>query len=722
MVLPAGNRGYQLAVLVLVGCLTTVWLFARGAGERELELAKADFVAEANQLSELLRQRLLTYELTARGGVSLFASVSWPSAAQWQDYTDSLRIGERGLGMLGLGYAAYLTPDSLAALQLELRAAGQGMYQVQPRGVRERYGPVVYIAPSSGAASGMVGYDLYSEPMRRAAMQAARDAGDVRLSGPAGMPVNSGGDADPRSVLLLFAPVYAGGGVPSSQVGRRAGLQGWVYVPFETAGLVQSALAPVQRSAHVRIVDVDGGTMQEIYADPGYADVAAMRRTLVHGIEYDMHGRRWRMEFAVPQGAPAGRALPVRQATLLAGTAFSFLLFAIVWVLALTQSRAERLAARMSDSYRRSEVRFRSAMEYSAIGTALLDHAGRIMDVNPALVEVLGVDAGQLRGRSLDRWFVDEPMSPPDGGGRDDGVVRATRELRRPDGGLRHAQLTYAPVPGDIGSGVARLVQVEDVTERLRAESRVRELNRTLESSVAERTRELRQANRELESFAYSVSHDLRAPLRTIDGFSRMLHERYQAAVDATGRDYLSRIRAATLRMDALIDALLTMSRLSRAELRHVPLDLSRMAEEIVADLRQSDPEREVEVAVQPGLHAHGDAALVRNLLQNLIGNAWKFTARTPRAAIEVGCERRGDGSSACYVRDNGAGFSQEYATKLFRPFQRLHGQDEFAGHGIGLASVKRVVERHGGEVWAEGEPGRGACFWFRLPDEPPQA
>jgi light-regulated signal transduction histidine kinase (bacteriophytochrome) len=305
------------------------------------------------------------------------------------------------------------------------------------------------------------------------------------------------------------------------------------------------------------------------------------------------------------------------------------------------------------------------------------------------------------------------------GGGSLTAVVRATRELRRPDGEHRHVQLTYAPVPGEIGSGVARLVQVEDVTDRLRAEARVRELNRTLEGRVAERTRELELANRELETFAYSVSHDLRAPLRSIEGFGRMLAERCGEALDATGRDHLGRIRAAAARMDGLIEALLTMSRLGRAELRYAPLDLSRMVEDIVADLRQGEPGREVEVTVQPGLRAHGDPDLVRNLLQNLIGNAWKFTSRTPAARIEVGCTPHGGHESVCFVRDNGAGFSQEYASKLFRPFQRLHAQDEFAGHGVGLASVRRVVERHGGEVWAEGEPGKGACFRFVLPDKP---
>ena len=280
-------------------------------------------------------------------------------------------------------------------------------------------------------------------------------------------------------------------------------------------------------------------------------------------------------------------------------------------------------------------------------------------------------------------------------------------------------QLTFAPVPGDIGQDIARLVQVEDITERLRAEDRIHALNRSLEARVALRTRELTQANQELESFAYSVSHDLRAPLRAIDGFSRLLDDRYAANIDDAGRDYLARIRNAAGRMGELIGSLLKMSRLSRVELNLAPLDLSQLAAEIVADLRNVQPTRVVDVAIQPGLRAAGDASLLRNLLQNLLDNAWKFTAGVAHARIEFGAEpaaAAAEGMATFFVRDNGAGFASEYVHKLFRPFQRLHSQEQFAGHGIGLASVKRIVERHGGSIRAEGRPGEGATFWFTLP------
>src|SRR5690606_29714708 len=225
-----------------------------------------------------------------------------------------------------------------------------------------------------------------------------------------------------------------------------------------------------------------------------------------------------------------------------------------------------------------------------------------------------------------------------------------------------------------------------------------------------------------LESFAYSVSHDLRAPLRTIEGFSRLLGERYADKMDETGRDYLSRVRNAAGRMDDLIGALLKMSRVSRGPLTLESLDITRIAGDVVAVLRAGQPRREWDVVIEPGLQAVGDAALVRNVLQNLVGNAWKFTAGVADARIVVG------GGEACgeqvgfHVSDNGAGFPPEYAGKLFRPFQRLHNQEQFDGHGIGLASVKRIIERHGGTVGADGRPGEGATFRFTLPREMPAA
>ncbi|MGN6513897.1 MAG: sensor histidine kinase, partial [Lysobacteraceae bacterium] len=392
----------------------------------------------------------------------------------------------------------------------------------------------------------------------------------------------------------------------------------------------------------------------------------------------------------------------------------------VILSLARTRERAENLAERMAESYRRSEVRFRAAMQFSAIGQALLDRRGHIVEANASLARILGTSRERLVGTSFGSHFVDEadPIRTREMEAMPEGVVRTTRSLRRTDGDVRQAQLTFAPVPGDLGQDIARLVQVEDVTDRVRAEAQVLALNRSLEARVATRTHELTVANRELERFAYSVSHDLRAPLRAIDGFSRLLGERYAGALGDDGREYVARVRSAAARMGELIDSMLKMARLSRGDLRLRDLDLSRMAAELVAELRASEPHRNVEADIQPGLVAVGDPGLARSLLQNLLGNAWKFTRQREDARVAFGRTPAGE----FFVRDNGAGFDPAYADKLFRPFQRLHSQAEFAGHGIGLASVKRIVERHGGSLRAEGRPGEGATFYFTLPERAPEA
>ena len=263
-----------------------------------------------------------------------------------------------------------------------------------------------------------------------------------------------------------------------------------------------------------------------------------------------------------------------------------------------------------------------------------------------------------------------------------------------------------------IAAEIAReeLATAHEETERQADE--VRLLNETLEQRVAQRTVELEAANRELEAFSYSVSHDLRAPLRTIDGFSLALEEDYADAVDATGRDFIRRVRTGVQRMGALIDALLQLSRITRGEMVRETFGISQLAEE-VADIHLEDNlGREVEIHVQPDLEAEGDPRLLRIALENLMGNAVKFSSKKPKSVVDFGWDEE---KQAWFVRDNGAGFDMFYADKLFNAFNRLHGDKDFKGSGIGLATVARVIHRHHGRIWAESVVDDGATFWFTL-------
>jgi signal transduction histidine kinase len=263
---------------------------------------------------------------------------------------------------------------------------------------------------------------------------------------------------------------------------------------------------------------------------------------------------------------------------------------------------------------------------------------------------------------------------------------------------------------------ISRILKAE--AERDSAFRALEEANRDLERRVRERTAELEAVNKELESFSYSVSHDLRAPLRAIDGFSAALAEDFAEKLGQEGRENIERVRAGVRRMAELIEGMLVLSRAAKKEMDRRPVDLSALAEASVRELRAASPDRKAEVVVEKDLRALGDEGLLRSVVDNLLGNAWKFTSRQAAAKIEFGRGADDGGMSVFVVRDNGDGFDPASAHKLFGVFQRLHSQDEFPGTGVGLATVQRIISRHGGRIWAESARGKGAAFFFTLPKE----
>ncbi len=361
--------------------------------------------------------------------------------------------------------------------------------------------------------------------------------------------------------------------------------------------------------------------------------------------------------------------------------------------------------------------RYRALLESAPDAVVIADTHGRVVLVNAQTESLFGFGRHELLGMPVEmllperfradhaglrQGYAARPVTRPMGAGLD-------LYARRRDGGEFPVSISLSPIR--VGELTYVYAAIRDITAQRVAERRIRELN----DSLARQNNDLKAVNQELEAFSYSVSHDLRAPLRAIDGFSQILLKEHAGQLDEKGLDRLGRVRRGAQRMGELIDDLLKLSRVTRAELKVQRVDLGGLATEVVEALRKQEPERSVTLDIAPNLEAEADAKLLRIALDNLLGNAWKFTARRQAARIEVGREN----ATTFFVRDNGAGFDMAYADKLFGAFQRLHDATEFPGTGIGLATVQRVIHKHGGRIWAESAPEAGATFRFTLGTRP---
>lgn len=363
-----------------------------------------------------------------------------------------------------------------------------------------------------------------------------------------------------------------------------------------------------------------------------------------------------------------------------------------------------------------AETRFRSLLEAAPDAIVVADHRGRIILVNARMKEIFGYERSELMGQQID-LLVREGFRQKYIDGRNDVTsqagVRATEEeielcgLHK-DGSEFPIEITYSPLSTEEGTLI--LSAIRDITQRKRKEEAIQHLNQEL----ARRNADLVAANHELESFSYSVSHDLRAPLRAIDGFSLALLEDCNDQLPEDGKADLARIRSAATRMGQLIDDMLRLSRIVRSEIRFESVDLSKIVHEVASDLRALEPDRVADIRISPEMKVQGDRHLLRVMIENLLGNAWKFTSKREGARIEVGLQPQNT-EDVFFIRDNGSGFDMRYADKLFGVFQRLHSEKDYPGTGVGLATVQRIVNKHSGRIWAESKVDQGTTFYFSL-------
>ncbi|HSL01009.1 MAG TPA: CHASE domain-containing protein, partial [Rubrobacteraceae bacterium] len=564
-----------LAVALVLTALAYHYVKQNVEGEEHSRFEEAMLTAQ-----RAVDRRMDTYIDAMLQGRGLFAASESVTREEWHEYVAASDLANRYPGIRALGYAGRVRLEGREAHVDALREEGFASYAVRPAGERYEYFPLEYVEPFDGPNRSLLGYDFYSDPVNRSAMEQARDTGLPRASGK----VDLGRFGYPRQPgFLVYTPVYRGGAPQETADERREALQGYIVSVFDTGELLEGIFG-AQAGPQIGLEVFDGAepTPTNLLHDDDRSSITqdgTARGGLRDVTTLEVAGRIWSLHFDAPRSFGSGWQANLPPFVLLSGLAISLMLFGITWMLAASRFRAERVGLELES---------------------------------------------------------------------------ANRELEA--------------------------------------------ANRDLEAT----NRELEGANQELEAFSYSVSHDLRAPLRSIDGFSQILLEDYADDLNEEGRGYLRRVRAGSRRMALLIDDLLDLSRVTRSALRHQSVDLSAIARETASELENSESEREAEFVIAGGLVASGDPRLLRLVLENLLSNAWKFTREEHRARIEFGAVRR-EGEPAYYVRDNGVGFDMQYADKLFGAFQRLHSADEFEGTGIGLATVARIVHRHGGRVWAEG-------------------
>jgi len=576
-----GNRGSLPYLVFILSLAATVcaWVWAGlVVGTQD-----ADRFRSTTEEAELaIKDRIDDQEDLVRAGAATYALQGGWTRSQFHSYVDNLSLTANYRGSLGLGFIRKTSRMDLPSLEKSVRAEGEVGFKVHSAPTAEEIYPIIYLVPEDSSLPS-IGFDAFSDPVRREAMVSARDQGQPTITEVIPIPAVKPGTKSQPS-FIIFCPIYKGGEIPESMTDRRKSLLGFVFSRFSCNEVFHDVLeGEARKNLQIDIFD------ERIDKKPTWfysssSSVVQWQSKLGFVGPIPVAGRQW-------------------------------------------------------------TIHYHSSPEFEQ----------------------------QSAG-----WLVD-----------------------------------WIPIAGILVSAVLAAVsfsQVKAYRQLNKQAAQMRGLNENLEHIVQERTTELQATNQELEAFCYSVSHDLRAPLRSVDGFSKSLLEDYGDRLDEQARDYIGRVRRASHRMDELISALLNLSRITRLEIVRQPIDLSHMAHLTIEEALEGRDRTEFDVTIRKGMTVDADPKLIRVVLDNLVRNAIKFSAKQPISKIEIGLK-----SGSFFVRDNGVGFNPAYAEKLFVAFERLHTQTEFPGSGIGLATVQRIVHKHGGEVWAESEEGKGAVFYFTL-------
>lgn len=705
------------AWVTLVGCLVLTILTWQGALQDIEHEVRERFQARVEDISSAIVSRMQAQEQVLRGGRGLMEASGEVTRDEWRRYVAALQLTNNYPGIQGIGFAVRLAPEQVDSHVLAVRAEGFPDYRIEPPGPRPEYTAIVYIEPFDWRNRRAFGFDMFTEPTRRLAMETARDTGRPALSGKITLVQET--EKDVQVGANLYLPVYRHGAPVDNPAERREALVGYVYSPFRMNDLMAGILGPSLPDVRLRIYDGDEVRDAALMYDSDGTPAGArfLSAPLVDTRLLTVSGRPWTIQVTALPSFESGDSDQRPRLILLTGTIISLLMFVVVWSLATLKRRATVLARDMTAALRESREQLRAATETAGEAIISANAEGRITYFNQAAERVFGYRRPEILGQPLALLVPDRLRTAHEQGFRrflDTGEPHiigrtVTFHARRKDGSEFPMEISISD--WSTGEGIFFTAILRDITERVETERRISQLNSELQHQV----NQLAEANRELESFGYTVSHDLRAPLRAINGFARILDEEHARALDGEGQRLLRVILDNSLKMGRLIDDLLAFARLGQTPISRAEVDMVRLAQEVIDELCQTGDCADGIFSVGPLPPAQGDRALLRQVWINLLSNALKFSRPRPQPRIEVGCLTV-DGEQQYFVRDNGVGFDAAHANQLFGVFRRFHKADSFPGTGVGLAIVHRIVAKHGGRVWVESQVDQGATFHFSLP------
>lgn len=698
-------------------------LYMKASVER---IAALQFTSHCHEMQNTITEKLADYALLLQSGVGLFNAYEVVTREEWRLFTKSHKIEKQLPGILGLGFSLLIPPAELTRHTHEIRSEGFPEYTLRPGGDRGIYSSIIYLEPFSGRNLLAFGYDMLSEPVRRAAMERARDTDAAALSGKVVLVQET--STEVQAGTLMYAPVYRKGMPIETVEQRRAAIYGWVYSPYRMNDLMQEMLAGfnLEKQIHIQVFDGEQPAPESLLYESRFAGEEGVgprpvfsRQTLL-----DFNGHRWTMRFTKNGGGLFTLHFMGVWLTMVGSTLITVLLFALIWTLLNTRAEALRMVEERTAELQETEEVYRTVADYTYDWEYWAAPDGTLRYLSPSCEGHTGYRSAEFQ---QDSGLMQRITHPDDWNQLADHLhfaLDAARQANQHQMDFRittrrgeerwFAHVCQAVYDGD-GKYLGQRACNRDITDRKQAEAQIIQLNFELEQRVINRTAQLAAANQELEAFCYSVSHDLRAPLRHIDGYVELLVSRYRDHLTDKGLHYLETIADSARQMGVLIDDLLQFSRTGRVNCAQERMDMNQVLQETLTILQEANAGRTIAWEIKDLPPVRGDCALLRQVWMNLLGNAIKYTRPRETARIEVSA-REENGEIIFAVQDNGVGFDMQYVGKLFGVFQRLHSQEQFEGTGIGLATVQRIINRHGGRVWAEAELGRGATFYFTLP------